>query len=282
MAPPRPPDRRYVLEIGTTFAGVLLAAEGGDAYAEVINEAGDATGVVKKHLGPVHYSDLTLVFDTGMTDGFFKLVTDLLDRRVNRISGVVRTLDLDGREQVRTEFTKALVTEFSLPALDAASRERGQMMLRLVPEKTTRRPGSGQVLQIPVTPQTPWVISNFRLRIDGLDCTRVPQIERLSFFRPASGLLSVPDVVVAVSEASAADWRNWHEDFVIAGNNGPAQEKSGTLELLTPNLASALMTLSFAGIGIHRLQPVPATTGAIPPRVRAWLYCEKAARVLIA
>jgi hypothetical protein len=279
MPPPRPPDRRYVLEIGTTFAGVLLAAEGGDAYADVINEAGDATGVVKKHLGPVRYSDLTLVFDTGMTAEFFKLVTDLLDRRVNRINGAVRVLDFHGREQVRTEFTKALVTEFSLPALDGASRERGQMTLRLVPEKATRRTGSGQVVQVPVTPQRPWLISNFRLRVDGLDCTRVPHIERLAFVRPASGLLSVPDLVVTVSEASAAEWRNWHEDFVIAGDNGPAQEKSGTLELLTPDLASALMTLTFAGLGIHRLQLVPATSEAISPRVRAWLYCEKATRV---
>ena len=82
-----------------------------------------------------------------------------------------------------------------------------------------------------------------------------------------------------MSEASAADWRNWHEDFVIGGNNGPAQEKSGTLELLTPNMASALMTLTFAGLGIHRLQPVPAASEAISPRVRASLYCEKAARV---
>ncbi len=235
MPPPSPAPRRYVLEIGSTFAGVLLGAEGGDAYADVISGAGDATGVVQKGLGPVRYSDLALVFDTGMTDEFFKLVTELLDRRVNRISGAVRTLDHNGRERVRAEFTKALVTEFSLPALDAASRERGQMTLRLVPERATRRKGSGQVVQIPVTHQTPWMTSNFRLRIDGLDCTRVPHIERLTFLRPAAGPLSVSDLVVTVSEASAADWRNWHEDFVIGGNNGPAQEKSGTLELLTPD-----------------------------------------------
>ena len=277
--PPGSAARRYVLEIGSTFAGVLLAAEGGDAYADVISEAGDATGVVQKHLGAVRYSDLTLVFDTGMTDEFFKLVTELLDRKVNRINGVVRVLDANGRERVRAEFTKALVTDFTLPALDGASRERGQMTLRLVPEKATWRKGSGQVVQVPVTPQRPWLISNFRLRIDGLDCTRVPHIEQLTFLRRAAGPLSVPDLVVTVSEASAADWQNWHEDFVIGGNNGPAQEKSGTLELLTPDLGSALMTLTFAGLGIYRLQPVPAVSDAIPPRVRASLYCEKAARV---
>ncbi len=279
MPPPPGSAGRYVLEIGSTFTGVLLAAEGGDAHADVISEAADATGVVHKHLGPVRYADLTLVFDNGMTDEFFKLVTELLDRRVNRITGAVRVLDANGRERVRAEFTKALVTEFSLPALDGASRERGQMTLRLVPEKATRHKGSGQVVQIPVTPQKTWIISNFRLRIDGLDCTRVAHIERLTFLRPAAGPLSVSDLVVTLSEASTADWQNWHEDFVIGGNNGPAQEKSGTLELLTPDMASALMTLSFAGLGIHRLQPVPAASDAIPPRVRAWLYCEKVARV---
>jgi hypothetical protein len=279
MPPPGPAARRYVLEIGSTFAGVLLAAEGGEAYADVISAAGDATGVVQKHLGPVRYFDLTLVFDTGMTDAFFKLVRELLDRRVNRINGAVRVLDANGRERVRAEFTKALVTEFSLPALDAASRERGQMTLRLVPEKATWRKGSGLVVQIPVTPQKTWITSNFRLRIDGLDCTRVQHIERLTFLRPAASPLSVPDLVVTLSDASAADWQSWHEDFVIGGNNGPAQEKSGTLELLTPDLASALMTLTFAGLGIHRLQPVPAASSDAIARVLAWLYCEKAATV---
>ena len=280
MPPPRRyAASRYVLEIGSTFAGVLLAADGGDAYADVINEAANATGVVQKHLGPVRYSDLTLVFDAGMTDEFFKLVTEFLNRRVNRINGAVRVLDADRREQVRAEFTKALVTEFSLPALDAADRERGQMTLRLVPEKVTRRKGSGQVVQIPVTPQKTWIISNFRLRIDGLDCTRVRHIERLTFLRPTAGPLSVPDLVVTLSEASAADWRNWHEAFVVGGNNGPAQEKSATLELLTPNMASVLMTLTFTGLGIYRLQPVVTTNGEAISGVRAWLYCEKAARV---
>lgn len=275
--PPERALRRYILEIGSTFAGGLLAAEGGDAYADVISEAGDATGVVQKHLGPVRYSDLTLVFDTGMTDEFFKLVTDLLDLKVNRINGAVRFLDFAFRDGVCAEFTNALVTEFSLPALDVANKERGQMTLRLVPEKATRRKGSGKDFRGTLTRQEPWIISNFRLRIDGLDCTRVQHIERLTFLRPAAGPLSVPDLVVTFSEASATAWRNWHEDFVIGGNNGAAHEKSGTLELLTPDSAAALMTLTLTGLGIHRLQPVPATSGHRIEQVRAWMYCEKAA-----
>ena len=236
MPPPVSAARRYVLEIKSTFAGVLLAVEGGDAYADVINEAGDATGVVQKHLGPVRYSDLTLVlvFDTGMTNEFFKLVTELLDRRANRISGAVRVLDANGREEVRAEFTKALVTEFSMPALVAASRERGQMTLRLVPEKATRREGSGQVVQIPVTHQTPWMTSNFRLRIDGLDCTRVPHIERLTFLRPPAGPLSDSELVVGVSEARPRIGGTGTRTSSSAGTMAPPRRRAASWSCSLP------------------------------------------------
>jgi hypothetical protein len=62
---------------------------------------------------------------------------------------------------------------------------------------------------------------------------------------------------------------------VIDGNSSSANEKSGTLSFLTPNLASVLGTISFQNLGIFKLENAPAETSGDVMRVVANLYCER-------
>jgi hypothetical protein len=45
-------------------------------------------------------------------------------------------------------------------------------------------------------------------------------------------------------------WIAWHDDFVVQGNNSDAQEKTLTLQFLSPDLKSTLMQLDCTGVGI--------------------------------
>lgn len=280
MPPPQPVvGSRFVLEIGTARCGLLKAADGGEGYAEVLAEGADASGVVRKHLGAARFADITLRFANTVTDDLFKVIEDLLDRQFRRIAGAVVGVDQANRERSRLEFSEAVVTEFTLPELDGASRELGELMLRLAPGKTTSVKGSNQPVAVAQNQDRPWHLSNFRLRIDGLDCSRVRRIDRMSFTKPnESSSLTVPDLVVTLSAASAEGWEKWHEDFVIRGDNGPGKEKTGTLELLAPNMSTVLMTVTFAGLGISRLQRVAVVSGTDAiPMLRASLYIEQVA-----
>jgi hypothetical protein len=227
----------------------------------------------------VRFADITLGFDNSVTDDLFKVITALLNRRFQRIAGAVIGVDQANRERSRLEFTEALVTEFTMPELDGTSSEPGEVMLRLAPGKTKSVKGSNQPVAVPQSQDPRWLLANFRLRIDGLDCTRVRRVDRMSFTKAKeSGPLTVPDLVVTLSATSADTWQQWHEDFVIGGDNGPGREKTGTLELLAPNMSTVLMTLTFAGLGISRLQRVAVLTGAdAVPMVRASLYVEQVA-----
>jgi hypothetical protein len=78
-----------------------------------------------------------------------------------------------------------------------------------------------------------------------------------------------------VAENAAAPLYDWHEDFVIKGNNGQQKEKTATLEFLTADLSSALFTLQFSGVGIFRLESEAQANVDAIRKVRAGLYCEE-------
>ena len=181
----------------------------------------------------------------------------------------------------RLRFTDALLTHVRFPALDGASQCPARLQVKLSPagtQRTTKGAGSPG----PASPKIKSLLaSNFRLSIDGLDCSRVSRIEALTVTatmddqrQPAA--LEVSDLVVTTSfdAAGVDDWHQWHEASVVAGK---AVEKQGRLELLDPSLKSASLTLTLTGLGIHALIPDLTTGDGGVSRQQARMYCEQVA-----
>jgi len=138
--------------------------------------------------------------------------------------------------------------------------------------------------------QKMWLPSNFRLDIDGLDCSRVNKIDSFTVKRNAISVeignardyvtqtseLVFPNLRITLAETTAKSWTDWFNDFVIKGNNDESKEKSGTLTLLSPNRGVELAKISFSNLGIFRIGPEKAEANASQiKRVVAELYCEK-------
>ena len=121
--------------------------------------------------------------------------------------------------------------------------------------------------------------SNFRLNIGGLDCTKVSKIDSFTVKTrdnaTAANLLEFPNLRIELASVSAESWRTWFRSFVIDGDSSAANEKTGTLSFLTPNLATVLATISFHNLGIFRLENAPVDTTGEVTRVVAELYCER-------
>ena len=108
-----------------------------------------------------------------------------------------------------------------------------------------------RILEGAVTPvakgdQKVWLPSNFKITIDGLDCTKVRTVDSLTVKQPAikddigitrepqkqaQGRLEFPNLTITLAESSAESWFAWFEDFVIKGNNGDSNEKTGSIDL---------------------------------------------------
>jgi phage tail-like protein len=276
------------------FVGWLQSAEGGYAYSDVVAEQVGPDFIQRKHIGNVKYEEITLKVGANMTQPFYQWLKDTLEGQHIRKSGSVIFTDYDSREVQRLSFTNALITEIGFPALDAASKDPAYLTIKFAPEAARRVKGSGVPVKFPPvgSKQKQWLPANFRLRIDGLEraTTRINKVEALTVkqkvvtdavgefrdYEIEPTKLEFPNLVMTISEVDADAWYDWHESFVIQGNNGTEAEKGGRLEFLSPNLKEVLFSLQFSGLGIFKLAPEKSEAGAEQiRRVKAELYVER-------
>jgi tail tube protein gp19 len=271
----------------------VMGADGGDAVGTVVSEPPATTPYVKKHVAGVKYEDITVTCGTGMSKAFYEWIAASFTGNHQRRNGSVVAADFNYKEKSARDFSQALITEVGMPALDAASKDAAKMTIKFSPELTRNRKGSGAVVRPPSSKvQKKWLPANFRLTIAGLEaaCAKVNKVEALTIkqtvvqdpvgdqrdYQKEPGKIDFPNLRVTLPEAWAEPFFAWHEDFVIKGNSADQQEKSGTLEYLTPDLATALFTLSFKGLGIFKCAPEKAEAGSENiRRVKAEMYCEQ-------
>lgn len=288
---------KYAVELDGINAGWIWSSEGGHAVADVVNEKLGPDSIVKKHIAGVKYEDLSVTCGTGMSKGFYEWIKASFDHNYTRKNGAIIAADYNYKEHSRLTFFNALITEVGMPALDAASKDAAKMTLKFAPEytRTTTTTGgpsvAGGKYGINAGIQKKWLPANFRLKIDGLDeaCTRVNKIEALVVkqkviehavgelrdYEKEPAHLEIPNLVITFPESHSKQFYDWHESFVIKGQNGDDKEKGGTLEYLTPALDQVLFTLTFDHLGIFKLTPEKVESGSENiRRLKAEMYCE--------
>jgi phage tail-like protein len=276
------------------MAGWVNSVEGGHATSDVVNEKVGADHIVKKHIAGVKYEDITITCGTGMSKAFYEWIKASFDHNYQRKDGAIITADFNYKEYTRLNFFHALITEIGFPALDAASKDAAKMTIKCAPEycRMAAKAGgniSGGSLKNDQKIQKKWLPSNYKLVIDKTDCTRVNKIEAITVkqkvvenptgelrdYEKEPAHLEIPNLVVTLAESHAKEFYDWHEDFVIKGNNGDDKERGGTLTYLTPDLKTELFTITFEHLGIFKLTPEKVEAGSENiRRVKAEMYCE--------
>jgi hypothetical protein len=289
---PRPVATGYFgLEVDGVNVGLVKSLEGGNAFAQAVVEAvGAGGGYPRKHIGNVKYEDVTLLAGTGMGGAFYAWVQAAFDLDYQRKDGAILEADFQYKVRARREFHNALITEVAFPALDAASKDPAYMTVKFAPEYTRYTKSSGSA-KPGARIQKRWLPSNFRLTIPGLDTKTTNKIEAIVLKQKVAeyqvgtgrgyalipGLPEVSNLVVTFPEKSLPSFQDWFDDFVVKGNAGSEQEKTGSLEFLAPDLKTWLFRLDFTGVGILSLGPVEATTADRIRRMRAEMYIEEIA-----
>lgn len=262
--------------------------EGGNVYSDVIPDESTGLSFTKKHIGQPKYEAFSVLIGMSMSDELFDWIAGSWGAQPAKKNGAVLSLDYELDVLQETQFSGALITETSIPVLDAASKEAGRITLKFQTETIDTQPGSGK-LSLIASKQKLWCASNFRLEIDGLDCTRVSKIDGFTvkqLVKMASsgsggvtlvpGKIEFPDLHVTLSQLGASTWLSWHKSFVVDGNNGETFERNGVLRFLAADLATELSRIELHRLGIARLAPILAKGNQIP-RLAATLYCEEMA-----
>jgi hypothetical protein len=276
---------KYGIELDGIQAGWLDSVDGGDATSDVVLD-----NLQRKHLAGVKYEDIVLTCGTGMSKSFYDWIKTTIEKGRVPKNGAIVAFDYNGRQVSRLEWSNGLITEVGFPACDASSKDAARITVKITPV-ATRMVSAQSAVGSGMAMQKRWSPANFRAQISGCPtaCSHVSMIDAIvlkvasaSNVGPtrsyqASGLrLEIPNLTLTIPESEAAELYKWHEDFVIkGGSSNAANEKSGTLEYLTPDMRSSLFTLSFAGLGIFRLAPEKMEVGAQAiPRVKAEMYCD--------
>jgi phage tail-like protein len=290
-------DRSYVsgnffFQLDGVKTGFLKSVDGGAVTAEVITQASGPTYFPKKTIGTPKYEDFNLQLGFSMSKAVYDWIAASWSMNYQRKNGAIIACDYKMDAKSQSEFFNALITETGIPACDGSSKEPAYLTLKFAPEYTRVTKASGKASgEFGKYEQKLWLPQNFRLAIDGLDCTRVNKIDAWTVKQTAvtddigdardyakePGKLEFPNLKISVAEVTSETWRAWHEDFVIKGNNGEDKEKGGTLEFLSPNRQDVLLTIKFFNIGIFKCTNDKAEANAdTVKRVSAEVYFERA------
>lgn len=265
---------RFLLELDGVECGLLASAMGGDATADVVPEDGPPA-FLPKHLGTVRYEPITMTFGLGLAPFLYEWIAAWWSGKHVRKSGGIKTLGANQKVVRALAFDDASIVRTELPELDAASKDLGTISLTLAPRKTAVSTGAGQAKVALVKAQKTWRTSNFRLEIDDLDCSRVSRIGAVAV--PGRAPTDFPHLDLALSAVDAESWFDWHEDFVVNGQNDDAHERGGEITFLAADAKSELGRVRLHNLGIYRVAPEQwqADGASSPSRLRASLYCER-------
>lgn len=293
---------KYGLELDNVKAGWVSEVDGGHAVADVVTEKLGSDFLQKKHIGNLKYEEISFKCGTGMSKALYQWIETGFDQTHNqegkgRQNGALVFSDYDYTELSRLTFMHSIISEFGMPALDAASKDAAKMTLKFKPEitrKTFAQGGKivGGTFAIDAKKQKQWLPANFRLKIDGLDeaCSRVNKIEAITIkqkitenavgeqrdYEQEATSVETPNLVITLAESHGKMLYDWHEDFVIKGNCSEDKEKGATLEYLAADLKTVLFTLHFFNLGVFKVAPDKMEAGAEGiRRIKAEMYCER-------
>ena len=273
--------------------GFVHKVRGGAIAAHAVTHASGDEYFTRKQIDRVLYEDISIEVGSSIPSALFDWIATSWGATPQARDGALLRADPTFTVRSERSFHDALIGETSFPALDAASKQAGRLTVRIVPTTIGPDTDPGSKLQSTIGKGITklWLVSNFKLAIDGLDCTRVSRIEPFSVRRPIekvvsgsgrpslhAGVIDFPNLRISLAAISAPTWQDWHKSFVIDGNNSDADQRAGSISLLAPNQAE-LARIELAGLGILRLstdppEPHPAAAAPVVQQVTTDLYCE--------
>jgi hypothetical protein len=281
----------FIVHVDGRAVASVSSFSGGGASASAVVDALAAAGYPKKRPGPVTYEDIDLSVGAALDPVLAAWVSDTVNKaQPIHKSGHITMVDATGKEHSRTTWSSGFLGRITFPRLDGASKDAALIQLGITPASTEfSMAGAGQAdagAAVTKTALKKAIVANFRIKIDGLDLSRVARIEPLSLeFKTASapgkealrrekaaGRIDVSNLVFSVDASRAEDIHKWHEDFIVKGRNGDENEKRGTLELLSPTL-EPILELRLGGIGVLKVEPEESTGEAVR-RLRVEAYVE--------
>src|SRR5215216_5100638 len=160
----------FLLNVDGMKCGFIKSLDGGGISADVVEEQAGNSYFARKHIAQVKYEDLSIQMDFSLDKSIYNWIAASWTGSYSRKDVDILVGDTGMQVGMQREFFNALITEITIPAMDASSKEPCYMTLKLTPEYSRSKKEAGKLTGKPSkgTSQR-WVSASFRLEIDGLD-----------------------------------------------------------------------------------------------------------------
>lgn len=264
---------RYFLELDGTPIGQIQKFEGGGPVGNVVARSNGT--LQDKQLKGFQYEPIAFDFSAAQAPALFQWLASTLKGDKLRRSGAIIIADFNYNVVRRLEFKGAILTELTLPALDATSKEATRFHAVLTPERTQLVPVKGTAPKEAIS-KTRLMPSNFRITLPGLDTKRVIQVSALTIRQSSANgerpSYEISDVEFLLPSADTESYEKWLQTNVVEGKG---QEIDGKIELLDPALTTTLATITLSRLGLYQLSTLPTDSGADTiSRTTAKFYVE--------
>jgi len=281
--------QNYLIELNGQPAGRLFEMSGGGVQADVISETVGGNRI-HKHIGTIKYEDITLTCGTGMAQGFYDWISDMVGGGAKRKDGAIVAMGANLKPQSRLEFNEALITSVVMPKCDAGSKDAAYIAISISPERTHRITSDlTQNTGVHVSGLAKsWHINDFKLTIDGLesDCAHVRSIgplsagvklvdtptgEKRDSERAPSDREDYSDLVITLNNNDANGFYQWLEDSVVKGNT---DERRGVLQYFAPGASNPYFKVELLGLGPYKMDGIKPVDPNTAMSMTFRIFCQ--------
>ena len=262
---------------GSGFLGLLQSFSGGNIRGDVAINQSERDNIQKKHLSGISYEPFTLEVGMGMSAGFYEWISSSFNTGYVTRTGEIHTCDFDYSCKSVRQFVDAYISEVTIPELDGSSKDPSYMTVKLDPERINYTERSGTQITGKVAIATKkWLTSNFRMELGDLPCALVAKIDSFTWKQSVIGddavgafrdpLLGtaqadVPNLRFTISMVDVRAWQDWHNSFVIEGRSSDADERTGRIVFLGPDMQEELASIDLLNVGIFSLETLGQEAG---------------------
>ncbi|MEI7832219.1 MAG: phage tail protein [bacterium] len=280
----------FYLKLDDTIVGQIKGLSGGGQIAEVkeIKTASDT--YIHKNIASAGYEPLTIkMFLPSMDNSLLDWMASTWEGKFQAKNGSILSCDATHNVVREQQFTNGILTATTFPKLDAFAKEAGYITLVITPETIIEAvPSDAKITGIANSKIKTWSSSNYRLEIDGIDCTRIRSIESFTVnvevekkkvgdaaqrINLVPTRLKIPDLSFDISESASDTWRQWADDMITKGTN---TKKNGRIILLDQTLKNEVGRIEFQGLGIFHLTTSSLESNADKTiSIKTELFCEQ-------
>ncbi len=274
---------KTALFAGGQALGFLKSSRCGSVEAETARQSIESKYPDPKQIGKFQYSPCEFTFAFGMDPALYAWISEAMQGKSSPKDLKIQNLTYDYKETSALELSQAVITEFSLPSLDAASNEAAYMTMTVQPQSILAKAGSGAATTATSAGSSKnWLRNGFKLEIGGAAVKGLVRLSSFGFDLPVGTQRPLfREFTATVGEMDPAPFEKMLQAFVIEGANSNTYEKPGKLILMNAGLAT-IGTLPLDGIGMSAgdMGGILENAGDTALRRRYTLYAEGASFTL--